>query len=157
MTYKVEKDWTTKAGFRAVVIHTGRHRCGYVAVTKDHPLFGLNYNDTSSKVKTPSMEEPIGKRGIMGLITSDKDNLRLDAIFNVHGSLTYSSHSSNESYPVPGDNLWWFGYDCAHCDDASDPNCKDAYVNEHGVFRSLAYCLTECESLAQQFIDRVIA
>jgi hypothetical protein len=38
---KTEKEWTTRAGLKAVVIALDMgHRCGYVCVTKDHPWYG---------------------------------------------------------------------------------------------------------------------
>lgn len=45
--YRVEAKWMTQAGLLAVVIkNTNKpllHRCGYVAVPKEHGLFGVNY------------------------------------------------------------------------------------------------------------------
>lgn len=162
MTYKVEKDWITAASFRAVVIYTDSHRCGYVAVTPEHPLFGVNYRDTSNAVAFPA-EEHIGKRGILALVCANAESPRLDVIFDVHGSLTYSGDAG---YPVPGDNLWWFGYDCGHYGDGKSPEylqkVKELYPDspfmwgDYGVYRSLDYCTGECESLAQQLIDRIV-
>jgi len=48
---KTEKEWTTKAGFKAEVIATDMgHRCGYVTVPKDHPWHGKTYNDVDLDV-----------------------------------------------------------------------------------------------------------
>jgi hypothetical protein len=48
---KIEKEWTTKAGFKAEVIATDMgHRCGYVSVPKDHPWHGKTYNDVDLDV-----------------------------------------------------------------------------------------------------------
>ena len=45
--YIVEKDFTHK-GFKCLVIfHRMGHRCGYVAVNKNHPLYGLGYDEDS--------------------------------------------------------------------------------------------------------------
>mgnify|MGYP000849681354 FL=1 len=45
--FHVEKDWTTRAGLRAVVIYKDSmgFRCGYVGVPKEHPLHGKSYED----------------------------------------------------------------------------------------------------------------
>lgn len=61
----IEKDWTTTAGLRAVVLvtHMG-HRCGYVGVPPGHPQYFAFYQD---------------------------DEL---SHIDVHGSLTYSDNSS---------------------------------------------------------------
>ena len=41
--------------------------------------------------------------------------------FSCHGGLTYSGGGENSSYPISSD-LWWFGFDCAHCGDEPDWN-----------------------------------
>lgn len=68
--------------------------CGYVGVPETHKAFELHYD-----------AELV--RGI-----------------NVHGGLTFSNHctkgGAEETHichvPAPGesDNVWWFGFDCAH-------------------------------------------
>lgn len=60
MAYEIEKDWITEAGLRAVVIIVLRdgldgtkwrsHRCGYVGVTKESPVFGKTYDDVYADV-----------------------------------------------------------------------------------------------------------
>jgi len=51
MKFTVEKDWTTEAGLRAVVIATPMgHRCGYVGISKGSPLYGLGYDDVDVSV-----------------------------------------------------------------------------------------------------------
>ena len=42
----IEKDWISEAGLRCVclIVEYGTHRCGYVEVGKDSPLFGLDYD-----------------------------------------------------------------------------------------------------------------
>ena len=48
---KTEKEWTTRAGLKAVVIaHDMGHRCGYVGVSKYHPWYGKDYNETDLDV-----------------------------------------------------------------------------------------------------------
>lgn len=46
MGFAIEKDWTTKAGLRAVVVMVddGSHRCGYIAVPDGHSLHGEEYD-----------------------------------------------------------------------------------------------------------------
>ena len=60
MAYEIEKDWITKAGLRAVVIivlskgpngtQWRSHRCGYVGVTSESPVFGKGYDEVSADV-----------------------------------------------------------------------------------------------------------
>lgn len=130
MKYTIEKDWTTEAGLRAVVVATPMgHRCGYVAVQEGTPLCGLGYDDE-----------------------------KVDGI-RVHGGLTYAGGGGK--YPVEdGDILWWFGFDCAHYDDAKDGSIMDdshkaAYeiikdLNLGGTVKDTAYVVAECEDLARQ-------
>ena len=115
---KTEKEWTTEAGLKAIVIATPMgHRCGYVSVPAEHPLHGKDYNDVDVEV---------------------------------HGGLTYSDER---------DGLWWFGYDCAHWDDAKDPDLmSDEYKKafndwprfNEGTIKTLEFCVAECEALAKQ-------
>lgn len=163
-TSRIERDWMTAAGFRAVVLMTTMgHRCGYVGLPVGHPLHGVNYSSAAPCLSFPA-EEPIGKRGIIPLLCAD-GKASPDVVFDVHGGITYAEGKAD--YPAPSDGLWWFGYDCGH---AGDSPCdeyiveqrekypdkpymwRDSFDSEH---RSLDYCIAECESLAQQMIDRV--
>lgn len=150
MGYVIEKDWMTKAGYRAVVImstdRTENHRCGYVGVSKDHPLFGLGYSDKSAALRPANDDEEIGDRGAMTLLfgaVDEKYRERIDFIFDVHGSLTFSGNGKEGAYPVQSD-LWWFGFDAAHHGDDMEGG------------RSLAFMAYQCERLADQFTSRVI-
>ena len=136
MGYRVEKDWVTEAGLRAVVIMclngsgdnvSDRHRCGYVGVSNSFSTFGKEYDDELL------------------------DDIR------VHGGLTYSA--GHDTYPVESD-LWWFGFDCAHCGDISytgipaiDDDSPLDFDGSPAVFRSLEYCADWCESLANQLLE----
>ena len=73
-----------------------------------------------------------------------------DVDVDVHGGLTFSNDE---------DGLWLFGYDCAHFDDAKDPELmSDEYKKVfrdfprfiEGTIRTLEFCVAECESLAKQ-------
>jgi len=163
---KVERDWTTRAGFRAVVLMTRMgHRCGYVGVPKGHPLHGVDYSEPCVALALPADDEPIGKRGIISVLCASVSGpeARPDYVFDVHGGITYAG--GDAEYPAENpEDLWWFGYDCGHAGDAKDPEwiaqqesrlrglfggCSD------DVFRSLEYCEQECESLAEQFVSRL--
>ncbi|MES2729973.1 MAG: hypothetical protein V4621_07785 [Pseudomonadota bacterium] len=83
-------------GFPCLVTRTDMgNLCGYVGVPESHPLFGKS------------------------------DNNARDVC--VHGGVTFADscqpHATEESgvchLPEPGesDNVWWFGFDCAHAGD----------------------------------------
>jgi hypothetical protein len=165
----IEKDWTTEAGFRAVVLMTSMgHRCGYVAVPVGHQLHGVKYSEPCAHLKPPADDEEVGKRSPLALICAAGDESRMqspDIVFNVHGGLTYSGGSAE--YPAASDGLWWFGYDCAHYGDAKSPEycaqSRERYPDNpilwdseyDGEYRDLDYCVAECESLARQIKEAV--
>lgn len=103
----------------------GGHWCGYVAVAPEHPLHGKDYNEADCAV---------------------------------HGGLTYASECAGQicHVPAPGepDNVWWFGFDCAHCDDMS-PAWRHAFSAEYRrlvkqKYRTLDYVKVNCTELARQ-------
>lgn len=151
MSYEIERDWTTKAGLRAVcLLATGRHRCGYVEVPPGHPLHGVGYSEeTSVLVVDPNM--PIGKRGPILALTAGvgaadgKLRRSPDVAFDCHGGLTYAG--GGKGYPVESDG-WWFGFDCAH---AGDGFLDDSFFSD-GPVRTEEYVVDECESLAAQIV-----
>ena len=150
MGYEVEKDWTTKAGLRAVYIMTDMgHRCGYVAIEKGNPFYGLKYSDSVPDIVKDIdsiKRQEIGDRGVMPVFFANKEGPpRLDVIFDVHGGLTYAGEGSGK-YPAMGKGLWWFGFDCAHAGDGN------RYLKD-GPVRSAEYVERQCEHLAEQIME----
>lgn len=45
------------------------------------------------------------------------------------------------------DDVWWFGFDCAHCDDFA-PGANWSLGEAH--YRNVAYVTEECQKLALQ-------
>lgn len=101
--------------------------CGYVGVPPEHPFHGTDYEHVE---------------------------------VYVHGGLTYaaSCQSGDEStnvchIPEVGrpDNVWWFGFDCAHAFDfapgAHFPPMRDE------VYRDIGYVKAEIRSLAVQLAE----
>lgn len=102
--YKVDKadwgegPWQTEPdrvdfvheGLACLALRNPRHGnwCGYAAVPLGHPLYGKDYGE-------PDVE--------------------------VHGGLTYADRCSGPICHVPAagepDDVWWFGFDCAHAFD----------------------------------------
>lgn len=70
------------------------------------------------------------------LIGMDYDEDIIQDIY-VHGGVTFSD------YLEDSDDDWVFGFDCAHYSD------KTRY-NPFGVWRDEAFCVRECEILANQ-------
>jgi hypothetical protein len=118
------------------------HWCGYVAVPPSHPLHGQDYG-------APDIA--------------------------VHGGFTYANacHGAVCHVPKPGepDNVWWFGFDCAHAgdytgmadrrflhrvlglgEDAPYDHQRALTADDWSVetYRTLAYVQAECKRVAEQ-------
>lgn len=52
------------------------------------------------------------------------------------------------------DHVWWFGFDCAHCDDLA-PGIRYSTSLMRGTYRDIEYVKAECRQLAQQ-LKRVV-
>ena len=167
--YKVESDFIYK-GYRCVVIFTDMgHRCGYVGIEADNPLYGKDYTDYLDINKSELDDEPIGKRGIIPLLSAafdEDERVRLDIYFNVHGGLTYAGDRAN--YPAES-NLWWLGFDCGHYNDGCDWDLVEKYWGDNpqmqrrleinrvlcwdNEIRTKEYVENECKSLVDQIIE----
>jgi len=167
--YKVEVE-NDYCGYKYVIVLTRMgHRCGYVGVDKNHPLYGHEYDEKIECLRRKDIENnEIGKRGVFDLFLADwsTDEVTPSLYFDVHGGITYAGGGNN--YPIESD-LWWYGFDCAHCGDAGDLDLAyeyglvtEAYKNSiqstdaiyptGGVVRSLGYVARECKS----FIDQIL-
>lgn len=133
----IEREWTYKGLLCAVTkFHPAAHRCGYVRIPPTHPLHG-KYGDA------------------------------LDGL-QVHGGINFC-----EPEPCTHDDGqgWWFGFDMGHCYDLPvDPTVPIADLPRdlqfrremqdqlgstlRATYRSLDYVVAECESLADQLLER---
>lgn len=117
--------------------------CGYVGVPNGHRWHGVDY-DNCKKFDVPEGE------------------FDADAYIDVHGGLTYASFCSENKHGIchlPGagepDDVWWLGFDCAHCNDKSDM-AYPAHIRERrtwsrdDIYRDVAYVKSQCALLAQQ-------
>ncbi len=157
--FTIEKDWIHKDLRCVVMMSSMGHRCGYVGINELHPLYSVNYSDSPDILKDKLEElknSEIGKRGAISLFCWDGESVSPSILFDVHGGITFSDGGKESKYPVESD-LWWFGYDCAHCGDAKDLSVVNDTIKEielkyptGGTLRTLEYCVSECESLAEQ-------
>jgi len=156
MSYEIEKDWTTEAGLRAVVLMGDMgHRCGYVGVPKGNPLYGVGYSEQTAALTmdmSRSAEKMSPIQVFSAAVRNESELNSPEYVFEVHGGLTFSG--TGGAYPVESD-LHWFGYDCGHYDDAPAPGARIPMpIFNKGVHRTLDYCVDECESLAKQIIEK---
>lgn len=165
---RVERIWHTPSGLIAAVIMTDLgHRCGYVGVPAGHPLYGAAYSDETLALKPPEENTPVGERDaltLLGAAIKGRLTSAPEVVFDVHGGVTYAGTLSHLPVKVKesGASLWWFGYDCGHCDDAPAPE-HTAWLQQTypglpvmwetwpgRVHRTLDYCIDQCNSLAEQ-------
>lgn len=168
--------------------------CGYVGVPPDHPAYGLSpsgapapeyeaYHDAVREQMRETFKEKRGaenheavREALMALpeppakVPDIGD--RVEEI-DVHGGLTYAAGCSGHICHVPAegepDNVWWFGFDCAHAGDlcpqmemarkgfkhlmpSLPPELEAAMekMDMRDVYRDAAYVAAECASLAKQ-------
>jgi len=89
---------------------------------------------------------------------------------NVHGGLTFSDRCQPGAeehgichVPEPGepDDVWWFGFDCAHCDDLAPayektcielgmPSHIEQYADYSRSYKTVRYVQRQCAELAEQ-------
>lgn len=111
------------AGLPCLMVRQPRsgHWCGYAAVPPGHPAHGKEYDS-------------------------------LDV--NVHGGLTYGNRCSGQvcHVPKPGesDDVFWFGFDCAHSGDISPAYDRNLGRYEFEAYRDAEYVRRETERLAEQ-------
>jgi hypothetical protein len=128
------KEWRTRSGLPGLIVrnHMGA-LCGYAAVPPGHPAHGEHYD-------------------------------KIEA--SAHGWLTFADKCHGPICHVPAagepDDVWWFGFDCAHCGDltASDIAMEKAYPELRlgsrentpwtRSYKDIAYVSEEVEKLAEQ-------
>ena len=95
--------------------------CGYAAVSPGHPLHGKHWDEVD---------------------------------LYAHGGITYAAGCSADGeichVPKPGepDDVWWFGFDCAHCDDLVPWMVGQGMGI--GEYRDVDYVKNQCIELAAQ-------
>lgn len=126
--------------------------CGYAGVSQFHPWFGKSYSETvkpTAEMLTNRHDldhNPIDMLCMMLSSNKPSEALPISMCVHVHGGLTYSEN--HKPYGKP-DGLWWFGFDCAHCDDLI-PGLNTDHHMQHQIYRDQSYVVAECQSLAAQ-------
>jgi len=102
------------------------HWCGYIAVPPGHALYGRDYNDVDA---------------------------------DVHGGLTYARKCARHICHVPRkgepENVYWFGFDCAHYSDLSPGiEARNGLPNfsKDSTYRTLVYVKKQTNKLADQLV-----
>jgi hypothetical protein len=142
--------------------------CGYVGVGPGHPLYEVKEGQDTPALKEAwarRKETPIGTLAespvalVLAASMTDDENPAPDAVFEVHGGLTYSGHCRghicHEVEPGEEDSVWWFGFDCGHYKDLQ-PRMAADYPDApmfDCVYRDVSYVQAECRKLARQLAE----
>ena len=106
-----------------VVAYPIGHRCGYVRIARDNPLFN----------------EFLGNNNFLEVYE-----------LCVHGGITFVETSV---WWENKEGSLWIGFDCTHYGDAQDPQIRTYYAGERqkeGEIRTCEYVENECLSLIKQ-------
>ena len=89
--YIVEHEFE-HAGYKCVVTFSAMgHRCGYVGIPKNHPLYGKDYTDHLEIKKADVGDRKIsGAFPLIGAYLDKDERIRIEAYFTCHGGITYS-------------------------------------------------------------------
>ena len=144
--------WQDETGLPCLAVRHLRtgNWCGYVGVAHGHPLYGCHYTDAEVE------------------------------LLPAHGGITFSDHCQEGPdehaichIPSPGesDDVWWFGFDCAHFMDfmpgmSADMKDLGRHAVKHGIeppdkredllfwptYKTLAYVQACCHQLAEALV-----
>lgn len=129
---------------------------GYVAIDKDHGLYGKNYSDTIQLPQSPKFNG--NYIGLLGIDDEEaKENIySIDMAIDVHGGITFAADNLYGIEKNIFGDLWWFGFDTAHAGDLkpfqTDIDRKYSY-HDDSVYRDFEYVKSETIKLADQLID----
>lgn len=167
-----KRQWRDEAtGLPCLIVRSpmGGNLCGYVGVPREHALHGKDY---SERVKPPAAFEERSydevRTPVLALFRApDPDGLiGIDIALDVHGGITFAAGCGHGEDPsrgvchVPGDgeadDVWWFGFDCAHCNDHSPARSVRMRelgmgdIDDGGTYRDIDYVTREVRGLARQ-------
>lgn len=127
--YKVEADFKHE-DYRCVVIASEMgHRCGYVGIGKDHPLYEVDFMEETS------------------------------LYFNVHGGITFTGDGNGRYPVEATNIWWYgfdcaHGGDAKDPSIVKGVMPKCEYLFNNGEIRTKEYVVKECKSLAEQLKEK---
>lgn len=143
--------------------------CGYVGVPPEHPWHGRDYEAIPVECHggvtfADGCEKDIDRSAdndqiIAWLTGRFTDGLIDTEPFEASVAGVLSGEARGVCHvPAPGrpDDVWWFGFDCAHAFDlvpglsVLGKPMADAFDWEHGQYRDIGYVMSECADLAKQ-------
>lgn len=137
------------AGLRCLILrhYEMLHLNGYVGVPKNHPWYGIDYNQCLRGCE--GNPNPINPSVISYPCTWESDHKSPEKLIDVHGGLTFSGMGDGKLRSAA---YWWFGFDCAHGWDLIPGLLQilGREQREHETYRNFAYVRAQIKSLAEQ-------
>ncbi len=130
-----KKQWLDEAtGLPCLAVRNRTNWCGYVGISKNHPLFEKHYGDIEPYLEVHG-----------GLTFSD----------HCAGNAEEGRYICHLVEAGEDDHVWWLGFDCAHSGDMWDftRDFPSLHYHEWEQYRTLGYVEGQCRDLAQQLID----
>lgn len=103
--YIIEREFE-HAGYKCVVIFGSiGHRCGYVGIPKNHPLYGKDYSDHLEIKKADVGDREVsGIFPLLGACLDEDERIQIEAYFQCHGGITYAGGGEHSSYQRDNSN-----------------------------------------------------
>jgi hypothetical protein len=124
---------------------------GYVGVPPTHPYSGWQFSDDIKLAPGDLKDSTINDVGIFEAFiyamrgADERGTIPLGMTLKTHRGITFSGQMINDAAA-----LWWFGFDCGHCDDLSPGMLSMRMSLPHQVYRDLDYVKKEVTALAFQ-------
>lgn len=127
----VEADWLTTSGLRAIVVMQELgHRCGYVVISKDHPLYGIS-NISHDEISSLDVHG-----GVTCVNYAIGIGPKIDDIWYIGFDCAHCFDSPSPEYIAKMI--------------ARIPSLCRYYEMPGAAHKSLEFCINECENLAKQ-------
>lgn len=123
--------------------------CGYVRIPRSHPLFDKGYDSKWTGDFTDTLCDKLSPiTQFLVACQPDLTTRSLDALLNVHGSVTFAGKPFWKDNPLE----WWLGFDCSHSKDLTPYR---VFHNQAvgGTYRTLEYVQVELTNLAEQITN----
>jgi hypothetical protein len=125
--------------------------CGYVGVPPTHPYSGWDFSDNIKLTPNDLKDATLEDIGIFDAFVyamqggTTRGTIPLGMTLKAHWGITFSGQMINDAAA-----LWWFGFDCGHCDDFSPGLSRAGLHLPHQIYRDIEYVKKEVTALAFQ-------